>query len=92
MTIRVGIIGATGYTGAELVRILSRHPEVELVALTTKSYIGKPYWEVYPHLYKYNRMTGEKMDLPYLLEACDAIFIALPHGHSMAVALEAAAV
>ena len=90
MTIRVGIIGATGYTGAELVRILSRHPEVELVALTTKSYIGKPYWEVYPHLYKYNRMTGEKMDLPYLLEACDAIFIALPHGHSMAVALEAA--
>jgi len=90
LTIRVGIIGATGYTGAELVRILSRHPEVELVALTTKSYAGKPYWEVYPHLYKYNRMTGEEMDLPYLLKACDAIFIALPHGHAMPVALEAA--
>lgn len=90
MTIRVGIIGATGYTGAELVRILSRHPEVELVALTTKSYIGKPFWEVYPHLYKHNDLAGEEMNLPYLLESCDAIFVALPHGHAMPIALEAA--
>ncbi len=90
MKIRVGVIGATGYTGAELVRILSLHPEARLVALTTKSYAGKPYCEVYPHLYKYNRMAGEKMDLPYLLKACDVIFIALPHGHAMPLVREAA--
>lgn len=42
MTVKVSIIGATGYTGSELVRILYRHPEVELVALTTRSYIGMP--------------------------------------------------
>ena len=45
--VNVGIIGATGYAGAELVRILSRHPGVELVALTTRNYAGKPFWEVY---------------------------------------------
>ncbi|MCL6635867.1 MAG: N-acetyl-gamma-glutamyl-phosphate reductase [Peptococcaceae bacterium] len=90
MTIRVGIIGATGYTGAELVRILSRHPEVELAALTTQSYAGRPFWEVYPHLYKYNRLTCGEMNLPALLDSCDVIFVALPHGHAMPVALEAA--
>ena len=42
MTVKVGIIGATGYTGSELVRILYRHPEGEPVALTNRSYIGMP--------------------------------------------------
>lgn len=88
--VKAAVIGATGYTGAELVRILSRHPQVEIVALTTRSYEGKSYWEVYPHLYQYNLLTCEEMNLPHLLDAADVIFIALPHGHSMPVALEAA--
>lgn len=90
MKVKVAIIGATGYTGAELVRILTRHPQVELVALTTRSYAGKSFWEVYPHLYQYSQLTCEEMNLPHLLDAADVIFIALPHGHSMPVALEAA--
>lgn len=90
MTVKVSIIGATGYAGAELVRILSRHPEVDLVALTTQSYAGRPFWEVYPHLHKYNQLTCEEMNLPELLDSSDVIFVALPHGHAMPVALEAA--
>jgi len=48
--IRVGIVGATGYTGAELVRILSGHPDVELTVLTSTQYVGKEISEVYPAL------------------------------------------
>ncbi|KJS17881.1 MAG: N-acetyl-gamma-glutamyl-phosphate reductase [Peptococcaceae bacterium BRH_c4b] len=86
--IKVGIIGATGYAGAELVRILSRHPGVELVALTTRNYAGKPFWEVYPHLYQYVNLICEEMDLPGLVKKCDVVFTALPHGHAMPVARE----
>jgi N-acetyl-gamma-glutamyl-phosphate reductase len=90
MTVKAGIIGATGYTGVELVRILSRHPGVELVGITSRSYAGMPLWEVYPHLYKYNGMTCKQLDLPDLLDAVEVVFVALPHGHAMPVALEAA--
>jgi N-acetyl-gamma-glutamyl-phosphate reductase len=90
MTIKVSIIGATGYTGSELVRILYRHPEVELVALTTRSYAGMPLHKVYPHLYKYNQLICEEMDLPKIFDISDVVFVALPHGHAMPVALEAA--
>lgn len=86
--IKAGIIGATGYAGAELARILGGHPEVELVALTTRSYAGKPFWEVYPHLYKYVPLTCEELNLPELVDRCDIVFTALPHGHAVEVAEE----
>ncbi len=85
-SIRAGVIGATGYTGAELVRILSGHPAVRLAALTTRNYAGLPYWEVYPHLYKHAEMVCREIDPEGLAKECDVIFTALPHGHSMAVA------
>lgn len=90
MAIKVSIIGATGYTGSELVRILYRHPEVELVSLTTRSYIGMQMREVYPHLFKYNYLICEEADLAKIFDISDVVFIALPHGHAMPVALEAA--
>lgn len=86
--IRAGVIGATGYAGAELVRILSDHPSVGIAGLTTQSYAGMPFWEVYPHLYKHTNMMCEELNLPDLVEKCDIIFTALPHGHSMPVAAE----
>lgn len=89
MTVKIGIIGATGYTGAELVRILSRHPAVELVALTSQSYVGKAFWEVYPHLYGYVNLNCGEMDIPRVIDVSDLVFIALPHGHAMPVAIEA---
>lgn len=88
MLINAAIIGATGYTGAELVRILSRHPQVNLVGLTSRSYAGKPYYQVYPHLYKYIEMECEELDLDNLISRSDVVFTALPHGHSMDIAAE----
>lgn len=86
--IMAGVIGATGYTGAELVRILSDHPLVRLAGLTTQSYAGMPFWEVYPHLYKHTDMVCLELDLAGLVDKCDVVFTALPHGHSMPVAAE----
>jgi N-acetyl-gamma-glutamyl-phosphate reductase len=87
---KVSIIGATGYTGAELVRLLSSHPEVKLAGLTTQSYAGRHFWEVYPHLYKHTEIICEEQNIPELISRSEVIFSALPHGHSMTAASEAA--
>ena len=89
--IKVGIVGATGYAGAELVRILADHPEVELVALITRNYGDVPFQEVYPHLNRYISMVCEELDLPALTKRAEVIFTALPHGHAVPVAVGAAA-
>lgn len=86
--IRVGIVGSTGYTGAELVRLLCRHPEAELVGLTSRTYSGEPYWRVYPHLKNYVDRDCEELDLGELVRRSDVVFTALPHSHSMGVARE----
>ena len=77
--LRVAILGASGYTGAELVRLLSRHPHVSIVALTADRQAGKPASEVFPHL----GLT----DLPILSKidevdwsGVDFVFCGLPHG------------
>lgn len=78
-SIRTAIYGASGYTGAELLRLLLRHPGVEIAALTAETKAGKEVAEVFPHF------TG--IDLPPLgriedtdLSAIDCLFCALPHG------------
>jgi len=77
--IRVGIVGATGYTGAELVRILSGHPDVELTVLTSTQYVGKEISEVYPALAGAVRKTLEAFDPDAVGDKADAVFTALPH-------------
>ncbi|MDK2821316.1 MAG: N-acetyl-gamma-glutamyl-phosphate reductase [Clostridia bacterium] len=86
---KVGIIGATGYTGAELVRLLSRHPEAELVALTSRSYAGEHMAEVYPSLTGFTDIACEDLNVEEVLERVEVVFIALPHGHSVSVASKA---
>lgn len=86
--IKVGVVGATGYAGAELVRLLSRHPQVELTILTSQTYAGKQMWEVFPHLYGLVDNTLADLNVPELVSQCDVIFTALPHGHAMPLALE----
>jgi N-acetyl-gamma-glutamyl-phosphate reductase len=87
MGIKVGIIGATGYVGEELIRILCRHPGAEIAAVVSKDGVGLPLSGVYPHL-------RENIDLeilgleqiPDLISGSDLIFLALPHGFSAPVA------
>ncbi|OON97879.1 MAG: N-acetyl-gamma-glutamyl-phosphate reductase [Epulopiscium sp. Nele67-Bin005] len=75
---KVSILGATGYVGTELVRLLHNHPNVEITQLSSHSYSEKLYSEVYPHTYEVIDLKCIE-DNPNLIDA-DILFIALPHG------------
>lgn len=78
--IKVGIIGATGYAGAELVRLIIGHPNAELTAISSVSFEGKKLSEVYPSYKKLCDMECQNADT--VVEKSDVIFAALPHGLS----------
>ncbi len=75
---KVSILGATGYVGEELVRLLYRHPHVQLTQLASHSYSGKAYSEVYPHTYQAVDTVCSEDTHP--ISDADILFIALPHG------------
>lgn len=77
--IKVGIIGATGYAGSELVRLITQHPKAELVTMTSQSYAGQEYKEVYSN-YSHLNYVCEEEHIEEMAEKCDVIFLALPHG------------
>ena len=87
--IKVSVIGATGYAGAELLRLLHGHPEVEVVHITSESSAGKPISELYPHLkgiydQELISMRAEG-NMEMIGRDSDFVFIGLPHGHAMEV-------
>lgn len=83
---KIGIIGATGYTGAELIKILINHPKVEIKYLTSNSYAGRNIAEIYPYLSKYISLDLKAFDLKdNILDELDIVFVALPHGHAMTI-------
>jgi N-acetyl-gamma-glutamyl-phosphate reductase len=76
---RIGVLGASGYTGADAVRLLARHPNARITALTANTHAGKSMNDVFPHFFM--------LDLPKLVEwekvdwtKLDAVFCGLPHG------------
>lgn len=77
--IKVGVIGGTGYTGAELLRLLTGHPNVEIAAITSRSNQGELVSDIYPNL-------RGIVDVPFVtpelnnLSGCDVVFFATPHG------------
>ena len=80
--VRVGIVGGTGYTGVELVRLLVQHPEVDLVALTSSAEAGRKVADLYPNLRDRCDLAFSEPDDPSLL-ACDVVFFATPHNVAM---------
>jgi len=80
--IKVGIVGGTGYTGVELLRLLTRHPQVELKAITSRKEAGMPVADMFPNLrgrVKLAFSTPEDAGL----ENCDVVFFATPNGVAM---------
>jgi len=78
--IKVGIIGATGYAGAELVRLLLGHSKVELVWLGSKSYIGKEFAQIYQNYFKLVDHICKDDTIKELAKEVDVIFTATPQG------------
>ena len=78
--IKVGIIGASGYAGAELLRLLLNHDEVEIVSLGARSYVGQPISDIYPSFYGVCDMVCETDE--DVLSKAELIFASLPHGLS----------
>lgn len=79
--IKTAVLGATGYAGIELVRILSSHPEADIRVLGSQSFDGQPISEVYKNFAHVLELECEKLDLDKVSE-CDVAFTALPHGAS----------
>jgi len=76
----LGIIGASGYGGVQLVRLLMDHPAVEVVYLGGDSSAGKPFCELYPHLNNCVDLTIEEIDLDKIASRCQGVFLSLPNG------------
>ncbi|MCW9031747.1 MAG: N-acetyl-gamma-glutamyl-phosphate reductase, partial [Gammaproteobacteria bacterium] len=85
--IKVGIVGGTGYTGVELLRLLAAHPEVEIQAITSRSEKGLPVADMYPNLRGHLDLAFSEPDMSVLTN-CDVVFFATPNGIAMTMARE----
>lgn len=84
MTIaRVAVAGASGYTGAELVRLLAQHPRVKLTSVTSEKSAGAAVGSVFPHLRQVVPLTFEALAPETLCKQAEVVFLALPHTKSM---------
>jgi len=79
---KVGIIGASGYVGGELLRLLLRHPDVEVTAVTSNTYAGEFVHRVHPNLRGQTSLKFVKSDTSKIADNCELLFLATPHGVS----------
>lgn len=86
-SVKVGIVGGTGYTGVELLRLLSAHPNVRLHAITSRKEEGMPVSAMFPNLRGHVDLAFSTPENAALTE-CDVVFFATPHGVAMAQARE----
>lgn len=84
---KVGIVGATGYTGSELLRLLIQHPDVTIECVTSETHTGKRITEIHPHLLDISDIRLESADNINQYDL-DLVFLALPHGVSMSFVKE----
>lgn len=77
--IQATIVGGSGYTGGELLRLLLAHPQVEVAQVTSRRHLGEYVYQVHPNLRK---QTALKFSDPDQMDVCDVLFLALPHGQA----------
>jgi len=83
LTISAGILGATGYTGAELIRLLYAHPEVKIAYCSSRQHNGRKVSDILEFLKGTYEAVLEEFDAESITTRCDAVFSCLPHGASM---------
>ncbi len=82
MKTKIGILGATGYTGAVLARLLINHPDVELTYLSSEQHAEKYYYEVYPVFFDLLKDKCRPVNVEDIVDRCDLVFLATPNGFS----------
>jgi N-acetyl-gamma-glutamyl-phosphate reductase len=80
--VRVAVAGASGYMGAELLRLLSVHPKITLTGVTSDRLAGEPLGKAYPHLRGISELRFHDLDAAWLTDVADVVFLALPHMES----------
>jgi len=80
--VRVAVAGASGYMGAELLRLLSVHPKITLTGVTSDRLAGEPLGKGYPHLRGISELRFHDLDAAWLTDVADVVFLALPHMES----------
>ncbi|MEM4699621.1 MAG: N-acetyl-gamma-glutamyl-phosphate reductase [Candidatus Nezhaarchaeales archaeon] len=80
---RVGVIGASGFTGGELLRLLLSHPKVEVAVATSREYADEYVFRVHPNLRGITELKFSPLNLDKVAKECDAVFLATPHGVSV---------
>ncbi|MBI3636716.1 MAG: N-acetyl-gamma-glutamyl-phosphate reductase [Candidatus Rokubacteria bacterium] len=81
-SVRVAVAGASGYMGAELLRLVLRHPRVAVTGVTSERLAGERLDRLYPHLRSLTDLTFHELDAEWLADVADAVFLALPHMES----------
>ncbi len=77
--LQVAVIGASGYSGEELLRLLSRHPHCSIAVITSRQYAGQPVGNVFPR-FADESLTFSAPDIEQIKKSCQVVFLALPHG------------
>jgi len=80
--VRVAVAGASGYMGAELLRLLAVHPKITLTGVTSDRLAGEPLGKAYPHLRGISDLRFHDLDATWLTDVADVVFLALPHMES----------
>lgn len=79
---RVGVIGASGYVGGEVLRLLVNHPDAEITAVTSRKHAGQYLHRIQPSLKGFTDLTFSELDYDRLSDKCDLIITAVPHGNA----------
>ncbi len=77
---KVGIVGASGYVGGEVVRLLLSHPEAEVSMVTSTKHVGEYLHRIHPSLKGFTELTFSELDYDKMSDNCDLVFTAVPHG------------
>lgn len=83
---KIGVFGASGYTGQELLRLLIRHPKAEVVFATSRRFAGQPVYAAHPSLINLTDLRFLDAPAEDVTQSAEVVFLALPHGTSMAIA------
>ncbi|MFI5416128.1 MAG: N-acetyl-gamma-glutamyl-phosphate reductase [Nitrososphaerales archaeon] len=85
---KVGVVGASGYVGGEILRLLVSHPHVEIAMVTSRQYAGEYISRIQPALKGFTDLTFSELDYDKLTDKCDLVFTAVPHGTAVDIVKE----